>query len=987
MGSYIKLEKKGSDYYGCCPFHDDKTPSLVVTPSKNLFHCFGCGAAGSVIDWVMKIENVSFNHAIDLLKNNYAIDTGSKGKSPSRPRMAMEFATDASDKELLHRVLSYYQRVLKASPEIYDYLEKRGINDPDLIDTFKLGYANRTLTYRIPKKKVKDGERLRGQLQKIGIFRESGHEHLSGSLVIPIFDEQGNIAQMYGRKLRHDLKKGTPRHTYLPGPHQGIWNMEAVKVSEEIILCEAIIDAMSFWANGYRNVTASYGVSGFTPTHLAAFKKYKTKRVLIAYDRDEAGDSAAFKLSEKLIAEGIDCYRINFPKGMDANEYSRQVTPASKSLGVVIRSATWLGNGKPPENETSITENVENEVVPNASPVTPAVKELEAKIEENGIIIELDDRRYRIRGLEKNLSYDQMRVNILASRQENIHVDTLELYSARHRAQFIAQTAKELMEKENIIRKDLSKILLKLEQLQEQQIKEATTPKSKEIKLTDEEVQQAMNFLKDKELLKNILKDFDNCGVTGEEANKLVAYLAATSRKLDKPLGVMVQSSSAAGKSSLMESVLGFMPDEDRIQYSAMTGQSLFYMEDGNLKNKILAIAEEEGAQRASYALKLLQSEGKVSIASTGKDPQTGRLITQEYKVEGPVMIFSTTTSIDPDEELLNRCLILGVDESREQTRAIHQKQREEETLEELLNRCLILGVDESREQTRAIHQKQREEETLEGLLNKKQKDRTIKLHQNAQRLLRPITVVNPFADKLTFIDDKTRTRRDHKKYLTLIRTVALLHQYQRPLKRKVINDIELEYIEVTLEDIETANELTDKVLGKSLDELPPQTRRLLEHIHDEVIQQCELEQLDKSDYRFSRKMVRDWIGWSDFQTRKHMQRLSDMEYLLIHKGGRGQSFVYELLYDGKGKDGSQFINGLIDTTKLVKKQYDTNNEPLKVNNEPSISPQKAPVEHSTSPAQNKAIQGIELESIEIEPKAYIENKTKAGSYLQAGVI
>ncbi len=951
----IKLERKGSDYHGCCPFHDDKTPSLVVTPSKNLFHCFGCGAAGSVIDWVMKMEKVSFNHAIDLLKNNYAIDTSSKSKSPSRPRMAMEFATDASNKELLHRVLSYYQRVLTSSPDIYDYLEKRGINDPDLIGTFKLGYANRTLTYRIPKKKVKDGERLRGQLQKIGIFRESGHEHLSGSLVVPIFDEHGNIVQMYGRKLRHDLKKGIPRHTYLPGSHKGVWNMEAVKVSEEIILCEAIIDAMSFWVNGYKNVTTSYGVSGFTPTHLAAFKKYKTKRVLIAYDRDEAGDNAALKLSEKLIAEGIDCYRINFPKGMDANEYSRHVTPASKSLGVVIRSATWLGNGKPPENEKSVIENIENEIVPNASPVMPQVKELEAKVEENGIIIELDDRRYRIRGLEKNLSYDQMKVNILASRNENIHVDTLELYSARHRAQFIVQAAKELMEKENIIRKDLSKILLKLEQLQEQQIKETTTPQSKKIKLTDEETQQAMNFLKDKALLKNILKDFDHCGVTGEEANKLVAYLAATSRKLDKPLGVMVQSSSAAGKSSLMDSVLGFMPPEDRIQYSAMTGQSLFYMEDGDLKNKILAIAEEEGAQRASYALKLLQSEGQVSIASTGKDPQTGRLITQEYKVEGPVMIFSTTTSIDPDEELLNR--------------------------------CLILGVDESREQTKAIHQKQREEETLEGLVNKKQKEQTIKLHQNAQRLLRPITVVNPFADKLTFIDDKTRTRRDHKKYLTLIRTVALLHQYQRSLKRKVINDIELEYIEVTLEDIETANELTDKVLGKSLDELPPQTRRLLEYIHDKVIQQCEQEQIDKFDYRFSRKMVREWIGWSDFQTRKHIQRLSDMEYLLIHKGGRGQSFVYELLYDGKGKDGTQFINGLIDTTKLEKEQYDINNEPLKVNSEPSISPQKAPVEHSASPAQNKAIQGIELESIEIEPKTYIENKTKAGSYLQAGVI
>jgi hypothetical protein len=239
--------------------------------------------------------------------------------------------------------------------------------------------------------------------------------------------------------------------------------------------------------------------------------------------------------------------------------------------------------------------------------------------------------------------------------------------------------------------------------------------------------------------------------VVGEESNKLIGYLAATSRKLDAPLAVMVQSSSAAGKSSLMEAVLSFMPAEDKVQYSAMTGQSLFYMGAMDLKHKILALAEEAGAARASYALKLLQSEGVLSIASTGKDPETGKLVTQEYRVEGPVMIFSTSTAIDHDEELLNRCLTLGVDESREQTRAIL---------------CL-----------------QRQKRTLEGLFARRQKERLLKVHQNAQRLLRAIAVRNPYADALTFPDGRTRLRRDHEKYLTLIDTLALLHQHQREIK------------------------------------------------------------------------------------------------------------------------------------------------------------------------------------------------------------
>ena len=190
------------------------------------------------------------------------------------------------------------------------------------------------------------------------------------------------------------------------------------------------------------------------------------------------------------------------------------------------------------------------------------------------------------------------------------------------------------------------------------------------------------------------------------------------------------------------------------MKYSAMTGQSLFYMGETNLKHKILAIVEEEGAERASYALKLLQSEGALTIASTGKDSSTGRMVTQEYRVEGPVMIFLTTTAIKIDEELLNR--------------------------------CLVLSVDENREQTRAIHQFQRRRQTLAGLLADQDRKDTLTLHRNAQRLLRPLLVANPYAESLTFLDDKTRTRRDHLKYLTLIRAVALLHQYQRPVKTTV---------------------------------------------------------------------------------------------------------------------------------------------------------------------------------------------------------
>ena len=950
----------GSDYVMCCPFHDDDTASLVITPAKNLWHCMGaCQQGGSVIDWVMKTEGVSFRHAIELLQNDLPHLAAESNEPPkvikqnSKQKLPTPLSENADQQETLRQVIDYYHETLKQSPEALEYLESRGLKHAELIDTFKLGFANRTLAYRLPQKNRQAGAEIRGKLQAIGILRESGHEHFNGSIVIPVLDEHGVITEVYGRKvLGNRLRKGTAIHTYLPGPHQGVWNSHTIKVSNEIILCESLIDAMTFWCAGFRNVTTSYGTSGFTEEHLNLFVQSGVEKVLIAYDRDEAGNKAAEKLATKLNDHGIDAYRVLFPKGMDANEYAKQVTPANKSLGLAIRKAEWLGIGKnkpqpevitveknKPETATDAqgcantagagsaravkSKNEEPEFTPLAADVVAddtshdmVTTDVPADVSEHEVVMTLDNRHYRIRGLTKNLSYEQLKINILIKEGEAFHVDTFDIYSARHRASYIKQAAQELALSEDVIKCDLGKVLLKLEELQDQQIKGTLAKKEQQPAMSDHEVKEALALLKEPTLLDRILHDFNRCGVVGEETNKLVGYLAACSRKLDKPLAVMVQSSSAAGKSSLMEAVLSFMPEEERIQYSAMTGQSLFYMGEQNLKHKILAIAEEEGAENTSYALKLLQSEGEVSIASTGKNATTGNLETQEYRVEGPVMLFSTTTAIDIDEELMNR--------------------------------CLVLSVDESREQTQAIHAAQRKSRTLEGLKAKRDKHKLIALHQNAQRLLRPLAVMNPYADQLTFLDDKTRTRRDHEKYLGLIDTVALLHQYQRDVKREKYDDEIIEYIEVVLNDIAIANKLAHDVLGRSLDELPPQTRRLLQLITDVVTDQCQQHNIKQCDYRFSRKDVRHASGWTDFQVKKHMHRLEEMEYVLIHRGKRGQSYEYELLYHGEGENGGVFMMGLMDIKKL--QQCDANKEPLKQNKESSKSPQgavKSPVSSS----------------------------------------
>ena len=155
-----------------------------------------------------------------------------------------------------------------------------------------------------------------------------------------------------------------------------------------------------------------------------------------------------------------------------------------------------------------------------------------------------------------------------------------------------------------------------------------------------------------------------------------------------------------------------------------------------------------------------------------------------------------------------------------------------------------------------------------------------------------------PTPNALTFLDDKTRTRRDHLKYLTLIRAIALLHQYQRPITTAVHHERKVEYIEATLEDIAVANRLACEALGRSADELPSQTRRLLGLMDEMVTADCKRLAIDRTDHRFSRRDIREFTGWGHTQLKVHLKRLEELEYLLIHRGGRGQSFVYELLYD-----------------------------------------------------------------------------------------
>jgi len=384
--------------------------------------------------------------------------------------------------------------------------------------------------------------------------------------------------------------------------------------------------------------------------------------------------------------------------------------------------------------------------------------------------------------------------------------------------------------------------------------------------LSIEEERAALDMLRHPRMLDQVLADIHKCGLVGEDTNLLVAWLVSLSRKLDKPLGVCVMSRSAAGKSSLLEAIAQFVPEEDRHQYTALTPQALFHMAENELRHKALFVAEDVGAEGAAYSLKTIQSDGQLVMACTMKDENTGHMMTKTKIVKGPLALFLTSTSRSIDDELLNR--------------------------------LLVLTIDEGPEQTRKIHEAQRHAQMMEGIMERRARPRIVRLHQNVQRLIRPLVVRNPFAKDLAFGSVRLRSRRDHQKYLDLINVMALVHQYQREIKStEDIDGQPFQYIEVNRDDIARVDAIMREILEQSTDELWPASRRML------AMLQAWTQELPfgrgnngRGPSHWTRREIREKTAWSDTQVRMVLGQLVEFEHLIqIGHGGRGNLVRYQL--------------------------------------------------------------------------------------------
>jgi DNA primase len=378
-----------------------------------------------------------------------------------------------------------------------------------------------------------------------------------------------------------------------------------------------------------------------------------------------------------------------------------------------------------------------------------------------------------------------------------------------------------------------------------------------------------------------IVKDLTAMGMTGEDKNKLLAYLVMTSRKLPDPLALLILSGSGAGKSYLQDSVLALCPEEDLVKLTSLTDQALFYRGENSLRHKVLALEESAGARGADYAIRNLISARKLVIETTIKNSLTGKLETQVNTVHGPTAVFQTTTNPHADAETRSRFVVVSVDESPAQTRAILEKQRR-------------------------LH-------TLEALRQKELRRQILRRHHAFQRMLRPLPVINPLEPLLSYPEEYLVVRRDQPKYLQLILAVAFLHQMQRPLRQDPLLG---EYLEATLDDIAIANDLAHHAFGTSLADLSQPGRQLLSLIADFMDQKAASAVADKCS--FSRRELREAIHWGDTRLRIHLRELVDLEYVAPLNGRHGVAYHYRLL-DHPSEEIGRFLAGLKSVEQLRK--------------------------------------------------------------------
>ncbi len=847
-------ERREGDWWGNCPIHSESEPSFHVLPDDGFCKCFGCGFGGDVFALVMAVERCDFAEALGIIAKRAGLPFGGMDDvAIEAMQKAREARLAASD--LLGQIASECAKALPGSPA-ETYLHQRAIN-AETLQRIGIGY----LAERSAVAALLDSAPP-GAVEAAGLANVPAY-FWSNRVIVPI-EDRGRVVGVYSRAATNDCPK-KQRHLFTSGSLQGIFNADHTSRHEPVILTEAILDAVSLIEVGIENVV-SLGSPNASAELLGRLRRFSGIVIIFDWDEDtRTGQTRSLEVARDLMDLDVTV-RIASPRPDDG---------ASRDLNDMLRG-------------DATREDFERIIGGAVAPVEfkrmhdlPLDRCLLVRDGET-FVYGSSGLQLVAEGVEREASGDLKATVVVKSSGQTAHRDRLALSSARRRREFASAVAGDDDERREVIERSLLALDDELRlHLVEQESVAASSGHEPEYEMSDGELGEAEELLGDPEFLHRVARDLDTIGCVGEVGPKVLTYLAMTSRIQQTPVAVCLKGQSSSGKSNVAKQVGEFCPPESLRDLSRITTQALFYVGADYLKHRFVVVREKPGGEDADYSVRTMLSERGLSLLGTEKD-DAGGLVARERFVEGPMAYLETTT-----ETTINF---------------------------ENATRLLEIYVDESSEQTRRVVARQQKEATLDGILCARERDAIICRHRNAQRLLRPLTVVVPFAEQISFPTQKTRARRDFLKLLEVVKLVALCHQKRREIGTAGDAYGSFDYIEADLLDYALAYELVAPVLASGMSEVDERCRDLLRQIQAMVAHAVGADAVPHDGDALRARFLAQQFTRRDVHAHTHIARrtlpdrlsaLADAGYVTVVEGGPGKPFVYTLA-DAQDSGGAQ---------------------------------------------------------------------------------
>ena len=673
----------------------------------------------------------------------------------------------------------------------------------------------------------------RGLLWKDGIgykSRKTPERWGRGCIVFPLRNAAGEVVSLYGRAI-----KGSGH--YYTANRRGLYPTYPAAGTERLLLTESVIDAASLAELKDASILALYGTNGLTAEHRSAITQLADLReIVLAMDGDDAGRRATKELAEQLrkLRPGIRLNYLPLPEGEDINSVVVKIKAMDGDI------ADLLGGVE------EIEGLQEKDTVPVGDQATPI--ELDTTDAHN-LIYRSAAATYAVKGGVRTAAkdLDSLKVTLAITEASGRRSrQKLDLYEDKQLTRTARAVAERLGLRADLIELDLDVLTELLENYREELRRAGSSETVASVAVGEVDRKRCLQFLKTPDVLARINELIEGAGIVGEEHNRLLLFVVASSYATPQPLHALIQGASGSGKTRLMGTITEMMPPELVKRYTRVTEGSFYNGGEYDFVNKLLCFEDLDGLkEEALFAVRELQSNGIIRAATSVKN-ELGNNHRSDPVIRGPIASLSCTTRADIYEDNISRCFVVAVDESREQSYKIIDYQ----------NRKSAGKVDAT------------EERRLREFL------------QNCLRLIEPLPVINPFADRIRLPEEAHKIRRLNELYQCFVRQITLLNQYQRKHddRGRVITEPE---------DLRLACEVLFESIVLKVDELNGSLRQFFERVKAYVKTKGE-------KYAFNRFELRKATGVSKTQQHRYLAKLVELEYV-SQRGFANRGYQYTI--------------------------------------------------------------------------------------------